>query len=290
MIVWREKFLAAAIHFLATLALAACAAALIFLVWFPHPFATMIGGTELFLLVVGCDLALGPLLSLVIYNSAQVPPRADHRLLVIGAVQIAALVYGVFIVAGTRPVYVAFSMDRLEVVTARDISDAELAAAQAPVYGSLPLTGPRFVAIEVPAAEHNDAMFRSRSPATKNIMRPRFYVPYESQLEQIRARAKTLDELEKSSSGQQAAHRSRDGEARGAGGAAALAAGSSSQGILDGADRHGERHAGQLRRPRSVLIDPYRESVVEVGGVDRLRPASCRCAPAAPRPSTRCRR
>ena len=46
MIVWREKFIATAIHFLVTLALAACAAALIFLVWFPSPFATMIGGTE----------------------------------------------------------------------------------------------------------------------------------------------------------------------------------------------------------------------------------------------------
>jgi hypothetical protein len=42
-----------------TLTFAACAAALIFLVWFPRPFATMIGGTELFMLVVGCDLVLG---------------------------------------------------------------------------------------------------------------------------------------------------------------------------------------------------------------------------------------
>ena len=39
MIVWREKFIATAIHFLVTLVLAACAAALIFLVWFPRPFA-----------------------------------------------------------------------------------------------------------------------------------------------------------------------------------------------------------------------------------------------------------
>ena len=48
MIVWREKFVATGIHFLVTLALAACAAALIFLVWYPDPFETMIGGTELF--------------------------------------------------------------------------------------------------------------------------------------------------------------------------------------------------------------------------------------------------
>src|SRR6187401_541882 len=77
MTVWREKFVATGIHFLVTLTLAAVAAALIFVVWFPDPFETMIGGTELFLLVVGCDLALGPLISLVIYDS-----RKSRRALV----------------------------------------------------------------------------------------------------------------------------------------------------------------------------------------------------------------
>ena len=46
MIVWREKFVATGIHFLVTLGFAACAAALIFLVWYPDPFETMIGGTR----------------------------------------------------------------------------------------------------------------------------------------------------------------------------------------------------------------------------------------------------
>ena len=81
MIVWRERFLAFAIHFLVTLVLAAIAAALIFLVWFPDPFQTMVGGTELFELVVVCDLALGPLISLVIYDSRKARREADHGLL-----------------------------------------------------------------------------------------------------------------------------------------------------------------------------------------------------------------
>ena len=196
MILWREKFLATAIHFLVTLALAACAAALIFLVWFPDPLQTMIGGTELFMLVVGCDLALGPLISLVIYNSRKSRRELITDYAIVGTVQIAALVYGVLILAGTRPVYVAFSADRLEIVTARDISDAELAAARDPLYAKLPLTGPRMVGVEVPAAEHNDALFEALK-GNEEHMRPRFYVPYESQLEKIRARAKTIDDLAK---------------------------------------------------------------------------------------------
>jgi hypothetical protein len=196
MIAWREKLVATGIHFLVTLALAACAAALIFLVWFPDPFQTMIGGTELFLLVVGCDLALGPLISLVIYNSRKSRRELITDYSIVGAVQIAALVYGVFILAGTRPVYVAFSKDRLEVVSARNIRDAELAAARDPLHGSLPITGLRYVAIEVPAADSQDALFQALE-GNEEHMRPRFFVPYESQLEQIRGRARTLEELEK---------------------------------------------------------------------------------------------
>jgi len=196
MIVWREKFIATAIHFLVTLTLAACAAALIFLVWFPTPYATMIGGTELFMLVVGCDLALGPLISLVIYNSRKSRRELITDYAVIGAVQIAALVYGVTILAGTRPVYVAFSLDRLEIVTARDIQVAELAAAHEPIYRSLPLTGPRFVGVEVPDADHDDALFQSLS-GNEDHMRPKFYVAYESELAKILERAKPIDELEK---------------------------------------------------------------------------------------------
>ena len=188
---WRKKLIAFCLHFLATAVLAAIAAALIFLVWFPHPFATMVGGTELFGLVVGCDLILGPLITLVIYN-----PRKTRRQLisdysVVGAVQIAALVYGVYVVAGTRPVEVAFNRDRLEVVTARDIDAAELAAARAPEYHQLSLTGPRYVSIQVPPADAQDALLQSVA-GNEEHQRPKFYAPYEAALEQIRKRARRM--------------------------------------------------------------------------------------------------
>jgi len=191
MIVWREKFVATGIHFLVTLTLAAVAAALIFVVWFPDPFETMIGGTELFLLVVGCDLALGPLISLVIYDSRKSRRALVFDYAVVGVIQILALVYGVHTLAATRPVYVAFNHDRIEIVSAGDIRDDELAAAKSPIYASLPLTGPKLISITVPAADQQDAMFQSVE-GNEEHMRPRFYGPYETQLAQIRARAKTI--------------------------------------------------------------------------------------------------
>jgi hypothetical protein len=190
---WREKFVAFAIHFLITLALAACAAGLIFLVWFPDPFQTMVGGTGLFELVVGCDLALGPLLSLVVYNSRKSRGKLVFDYWVIGAVQLAALVYGICIVAGTRPVYLAFNADRFEVVSASDIKEAELAAA-APGYRRMPFDGPRLVAVHVPPADRNDALFEALN-GTDTQFRPRFYVPFEGAVANILRTAQPLETL-----------------------------------------------------------------------------------------------
>jgi hypothetical protein len=194
MIPWREKWRAFAIHFVATLLLAAGAAAIIFGVWFPDPFDKMVGGQELFVLVVGCDLVLGPLLSLVIYDSRKGRGKLVFDYCVVGVVQLAAMSYGVWIVAGSRPVYVAFSGDRLQVVSAADILPKELDAARDPLYHGLPVTGPRLVAVVVPAKDHDDAMFQALD-GNEEPMRPRFYVSYESQIPAILEHAKPLGEL-----------------------------------------------------------------------------------------------
>ena len=94
--------------------------------------------------------------------------------------QIAALVYGVYVVAGIAPGRTWRSTaDRIEIVTARDISDGELAAARDPRTGRLPVTGPRFVSVDVPAADRNDALFEQALSGNEEHVRPKFYVPYE---------------------------------------------------------------------------------------------------------------
>jgi hypothetical protein len=194
MIPWREKWRAFAVHFAVTLVLALAAAAIIFLVWFPDPFETLVGGAELFVLVVGCDLALGPLLSLVVYDSRKGRRKLIFDYTVIGVVQMAALVYGVWIVASSRPVYVAFVGDRLEIVAAADVRPAELAAARDPAFRSLPLTGPRLIAVVVPPEDHNDALFQALD-GNEEQARPKFFVPYESRRAAIGKAAKPLAEL-----------------------------------------------------------------------------------------------
>lgn len=195
MIVWREKFIATGVHFAVTLLLAGIAASLIFLVWYPAPLHEMVGGTELFMLIVGCDLALGPLMSLVIYDGRKSRRHLVTDYTIVGVIQIAALVYGVSIMADARPVYVAFSTDRLEIVLAGDIRPAELAAARDPQYAKIPWGKPRYVFVKVPPEDHNDALFQALS-GNESQTRPKFYVAYASQLDAIRKRARPLADLE----------------------------------------------------------------------------------------------
>jgi hypothetical protein len=195
-IVWRDKLLAFGIHFVITAVLAAAAAALIFLVWFPAPFGAMIGGAKLFVLVVGCDLALGPLMSLVVFNRAKSRRELVTDYSIIAVVQLAALCYGVWVMAASRPVYIAFSKDRYEVVMAQSISDADLAEARDPQYARRPLFGPEFVAVHVPDAEQQDVLMQEVS-GHETHARPRYYVPYSAALDQIRKRGGALADLEK---------------------------------------------------------------------------------------------
>lgn len=197
MINWREKFKAFAIHFAATLAVALIAAALFFFVWFPAPFHEMVGGSELFMLVVGCDLALGPLVSLVIYNSRKSRRELYLDYSLVALVQVSALVYGMFVSFDARPVYVVFVKDRLEVVTAGEIADEELqAAAVPPEYRKRPLFGPKLVSTQIKAEDFLDALDHGLAGRDVSV-RPKFFVPYETDLELVRAKALPLEELKR---------------------------------------------------------------------------------------------
>lgn len=196
MIVWRDKLLAFGVHFVATALLAAAAAALIFLVWYPHPFELMVRGLELFQLVVLCDLALGPLLSFVVFDRRKTRRALAIDYTVIAIVQITGLAYGVYTVAEARPVYVAFSTDRYEVVAAQELKPEELAQVTEPRYRGVPLWGPRYVAVQISEEERKQALWDELA-GNPPYARPKWYAQVSSALPQILQHAKPLDALEK---------------------------------------------------------------------------------------------
>jgi hypothetical protein len=196
-IVWREKARAFAIHFLVTLTACAGAAALVFLVWFPDPFQDMLGGTKLFEVLVACDLGLGPLTSFVIYSSRKSRRELLFDYSVIGIIQLAAFCYGLYTVANTRPAYIAYVVDRLEVVVAGELDDADLATG-ADGYRRRPYWGPQLVGIQIPTdpQERQKVLFSALAGKDYSML-PAYYVPYEQTVAQVKQRALPVSVLEK---------------------------------------------------------------------------------------------
>jgi hypothetical protein len=197
MIAWREKFRAVSLHFMVTLAMATAAAVIIFFIWYPDPFQTMLGGSKFFILVTTCDLVLGPLTSLIVYNSKKTRRALIFDYTVIGIVQLAAFVYGVMSMANARPIYVAFVKDRFEVVMSEEIADNDLLAAQDP-YRSRPKFGPLLVGTKSPTDREERNTLVLAAMEGKDVQNfPRFFVPYEANVEVIKQQARPLDVLEK---------------------------------------------------------------------------------------------
>jgi hypothetical protein len=192
---WREKSAAFGVHFLITLVLSAAAAALVFFAWFPAPFHEMLGGTTLFEIMVLCDLGLGPLSSFIVYNSKKTRRALVFDYTVIGVIQLAAFIYGVYSVANNRPAYVVFVGDRFEVIPAGAIDDADLARGGA--YNQRPW-GPQLVAIrEARDVEEHNKMLMSGLAGKDYSVLPEYYIPYERDLEELKLRAKPVNDLEK---------------------------------------------------------------------------------------------
>lgn len=193
---WYEKFFAASVHFLVTMLLAGLAAVLVFFIWFPAPFAEMVGGIRLFALVVCSDLVLGPLISLVIFNSKKPRRELVRDYIVVGLIQMVALIYGISVVAGSRPVFIAFTQDRLEVIVASELESADLAEAPEALYRSLTWVGPLFVAVQMPEdlKERSEVLFSAVGGKDVQLM-PKYYRSYETMLDQIESKSQPLSAL-----------------------------------------------------------------------------------------------
>lgn len=193
---FKARLKAAAYHLAISVAVVAIVAGVVFGLWFPGPFSDMVHGKQLFLLVLVCDFTLGPLISLVIYN--QLKPRAElvRDYVIVAVLQVAALIYGVLVVADTRPIYVVFVADRLEVVTASELDEVDMTQAENPLYRTRSWSGPQLVSVERPTSpeERSKILFSALDGKDIQLM-PKYYRPYLQALHQIRERSLPIANL-----------------------------------------------------------------------------------------------
>lgn len=143
---WKGRVRASGIHLGISLCVAALAAVLVFGLWYPYPYREISGGRALFMLVVGVDVVMGPLITLIIFNRAKPRRELMTDFTVVGLLQVAALSYGLWTVFVARPVHLVFEYSRMSVVHAIDV-DARLLATAPASLQQLPITGPTPIAL-----------------------------------------------------------------------------------------------------------------------------------------------
>ncbi len=192
---WRDRFQASAVHFALSLGIATFAALLVFGIWYPYPYREISGGRELFLLVVAVDVILGPLITLAVFNRTKPWSELRRDLAVVAALQLAALVYGLWTVYAARPVHMVFEYDRLRVVHAIDVAP-ELLAQTPSSINALPLTGPTLLALR-PFKDGQEKM-NATMAALQGVSlasRPDLWQPYDQGIPEILRTAKPATEL-----------------------------------------------------------------------------------------------
>ena len=189
-----SRWRASGIHLVLSAALAAAVLALMLSLWYPGPLFEAAGGEHLIFILVGVDVTLGPLITLIIFKAGK--PGLKFDLTVIAMVQLSALAYGLHTVYLARPVYLVFTKDRFDVVSARDLDPEDLGKAARPEFDHLPLGRPRYIAAVSPSDPEARQKLLMESLQGKDLqMHPQYYVPYEQEVPTALSRAQPLDRL-----------------------------------------------------------------------------------------------
>lgn len=192
----RASVKAAAIHMGGCLGVAALAAVLVFGVWFPRPYDSIEGGRDLFLLVVVVDAVCGPLLTLVLFNPAKNRSELARDLSLVVLIQVIALIYGLHSVGTARPVFLAFEADRFRIVSAAEITRADLPEAQ-PAFRQLSFRGPKIIAVHIPAPSDPEYL-RSIELSLNGLepaLRPSLWQSYGEQRDLVKRKLQSLSNL-----------------------------------------------------------------------------------------------
>ena len=188
---WR----AAAVHVCLSALVALSVFSCIFFLWYPGALFEEAGGRQLFALIAGVDVCLGPLITLIIFKPGKKGLKLD--LATIAVLQLCALAYGASVLYESRPVWIVFVKDRFELVRANDVLAKDLAKAKRP-FNRLPLTGPRIAGARLPTDPNEQLLVAMTALQGHDVQTyPQYLVPYETEKAAAAAKAHPVSELRK---------------------------------------------------------------------------------------------
>jgi hypothetical protein len=188
-----SRWRAAVIHLCASAAIAAVVVWVMLRVWYPGPFFEALGGRRLIELIVGVDVVLGPLITLIVFDVKKKSLKFDLAAVVV--LQLAALAYGVHVAFQARPAYLLFVKDRFEIVTANQLEPEQLAKVTRPAFKSVPFSGPVMAAADLPTDPKELELLQMLAVSTGFDVQlfPQYFVAYVERSKLVLEKGKSLE-------------------------------------------------------------------------------------------------
>jgi len=166
----------------------------VFFIWYLSPLAKAVGVTHIFLMMLAIDVIIGPLLGLLVYKEGKKSLKMDLSIIIL--IQIMALGYGVYSIAQGRPAWLAYNVDRFELVRNNEILTEQIAQVS-PQYQQPSWLKPQFVGVEFAKDKkiRSDEMFAEVLGGISIAQKPERYVPLDKVKNQIQQHAQNLDVL-----------------------------------------------------------------------------------------------
>lgn len=181
-----EKLKAAGIHLLISCGLAFSCFIGVFFVLYPSPLAQATGVGMVFLIMLGVDVVLGPMLTLIVYKKYKKTLKKD--LLLIAMIQLSALGYGMYALYQGRPVWIAYTVDRFELIRANEV------IGENQDY-PLPWIAPEYISVEVRknnAKEQIDMMLMEIQSSISPAQQPKYYSSFSQSKSYIQTKSISL--------------------------------------------------------------------------------------------------
>jgi hypothetical protein len=184
-------------HLLCSTVVVGIVCLVVFFVWYPGPYLEIAGAWRPLRILVGVDLVLGPLLTLLLFKPGKKGLLFDLAFILV--IQLAAFAYGMTAIYSNRPYFDVFAVDRFVVLSRSDIESADWARASERV-GAKPLIGPIRAFAHLPTdADAPTKGARDSALGGRDIdQRPELWSPYKDRIARVIARIKPLSDLQTS--------------------------------------------------------------------------------------------
>jgi hypothetical protein len=188
---------AAGIHLATSLTIAGLLVLMVVKVWYPSRLFELANGKDIFLLLLGCDITLGPLLTLIIFNIKKSRAELARDIAIIAFVQLSAMVYGVSTLLDARPAFIVYNAGQFNVTLANELMSGPQATEANDSPPAAPWFGPQLVGTKFPEdrEESNRLLFLSVDGRGDVFQIPKYFVPYDDVRRDVLARSKTAEQI-----------------------------------------------------------------------------------------------